>query len=261
MADAVDDSLRARLHARLAADMIAANELDAMPRAMALADDAARAARRAGDFGALAHALMACLYAAALGMLDTVRGPGGDALVVPSPQDILEAAEEGGELEIVMQIRHTRAVFMLAIGEAEAYWAEIDALATLAASSRVPEALWLADALGAMRATVEGRFADGHRLMEQALAIGIRMQVTNAVGVHVSQQVMWHAMQGRLADILPVLTEFVDARRVGVAWPPVRALARLESGDEIGARAQFGRRSAPAELVAPSRGRREGSVR
>ena len=200
--DALDDALRARLHARLAADILAANDMGQIGRAIALSNDAAEAARRAGDYGALAQAQMVGLYAAALGMVSP--GSGHEASV-PSPHEILEAAERGGALEVVMQIRHTRAVFMFGVGNAEAFGAESDALAAVASSSSVPEALWLA----------------------------------NALPVHVSQQIMWHALKGSLVDLLPVIDDFVVGHPGAVAWGPIRALARLEAGDHLAARAEF----------------------
>jgi hypothetical protein len=128
---------------------------------------------------------------------------------------------------------------MFALGEADAYRTEHDALITVATASRVPEALWLADAIGAMRATVEGRFAEGHRLAEQARATGVRTQLPNAAGVHLGQQVMWHSVQGRLAALLPTLEEFVERHPRILVWQAFRALARLAHGDVVGARAEF----------------------
>ena len=54
---ALDDALRARVHARLAGDLIAANEFSQGSRVLALCEDAAAAARRAGADGPLAIAL------------------------------------------------------------------------------------------------------------------------------------------------------------------------------------------------------------
>src|SRR5262249_57543099 len=64
---ALDDDLRARVHARLAGDLIAANEVARGARVQALCDDAAAAARRAGADGALAVALTGTYDAAAIG--------------------------------------------------------------------------------------------------------------------------------------------------------------------------------------------------
>ncbi len=239
-AEHIDDPLRARLQARLASDIIAANEVDQFDRAAVLGDEAASAARRSGDGGALARALFAGFYLAALGTRP--RTSGAHVIVpptLPSLQELLDAAEEAGDLEFAAELRHTRTVAMFALGEADAYQAEHDALAAMAAASRVPEALWLADAIGAMRATVEGRFAEGRRLSEQALATGARMQLPNAAGVHLGQQVMWHAARGRLADLLPMLEDFVERHPRILAWRAFRALARLAAGDAVGARSEY----------------------
>lgn len=235
-----DDVLRARLLARLASDIIAANEIDQMERASLLGDEAAAAARRSGDAGALARARFAGFYLAALGTRP--RTSGAQVIVpptLPSLQELLETAEAAGDLEFAAEIRHTRTVAMFALGEADGYRAEHEALATVAASSRVPEALWLGDALAAMRATVEGRFAEGRRLSDQALATGLRMQLPNAAGVHLGQQIMWHAVQGRLAELLPVLSDFVERHPRVAVWRSFCALARLAQGDAIGARSEF----------------------
>ena len=103
----------------------------------------------------------------------------------------------------------------------------------------MPEALWLADTLAALRATVQGRFAEARDAMERALATGRRMQLPNAVGVHASQRIMWHAFQGRLAEIAPEIDAFVDEHPGGAGWRPLRALARLACGDAVAARAEF----------------------
>lgn len=248
----IDDVLSARLRARLASDIIAANELDQLERAAVLGDEAAAAARRSGDSGALARALFAGFYLAALGT--RARTSGAQVIMpptLPRLQELLEAAEAAGDLEFAAEIRHTRTVAMFALGESDAYRAEHDALATVAAASRVPEALWLADAIAAMRATVEGRFAEGRRLSERALATGTRMQLPNAAGVHLGQQIMWHASQGRLAELLPRLSDFVEHHPRVAVWRSFCALARLAAGDTIGARAEY--RGLIAEGLTPAK--------
>ena len=230
----LDDALRARLHARLAGDLIAANEIAQGARVLALCEDAAAAARRAGADGPLSIALAGIYYAVAMGMCP--EGSGGN---VPSSQEILETAEAAGEHECAAAIRYMRAMILLAIGEPEAFSSEVDGLATAGAASRVPEALWLADALAALRATVQGQFADARESMERAHAAGSRMHLPNTVGVYAGQRIMWHAFQGRLAEIAPEVEAFVDSHPGGAGWRPFRALARLARGDTVAARAEF----------------------
>ena len=231
---ALDDALRARLHARLAGDLIAANEVAQGARVFALCDDAAAAARRARADGPLALALTGTYYAAAMGMQ-----PAAPCGPVPSSQEIVATAEAAGEHECAAAIRYVRAMTLLAIGEPEAFSREVDGLATAGAASRVPEALWLADALAALRATVQGRFTDARGAMDRALATGIRMQLPNAADVYAGQRIMWHAFQGRLAEIAPEIEAVVDSQPVGNGWRPFRALARLACGDAVAARAEF----------------------
>lgn len=230
----LDDALKARLYARLAGDIIAANEVKQGERVFSLCDEAAAAARRAAAPGALAVALMGTYYAAAMGMRRAECGRD-----VPSSQEMLAAAEAGGEHEYAAAIRYSRAMTLLSIGEPEAFSSEVDALATTAATLRVAEALWLADALTALRATIQGRFHEAQHAMDRALATGRRAQLPNAVGVHASQRILWHLAQGRLAEIVAEVDAFANDHPGGRGWQPFRALARLAGGDVVAARAEF----------------------
>ncbi|MEW6273137.1 MAG: AAA family ATPase, partial [Thermodesulfobacteriota bacterium] len=225
---ALDDALRARLYGRLAGDIVAVNERRQGARVYALCDEAAAAARRAGDDGALAIALTGIYYAAAMGMRRE-----GDDVPLPTIEEILTVAEAGGEHAFAAAIRHARAMTMLALGAPDEFSAEIDGVATAAAASRAPEAVWLADALAALRATVQGRFAEAHEAIERARSFGSRMQLPNAVPVHTGQRVMWHAFQGRLAEMASEIDAFVEEHPGGSAWRPFRALARLAAGDAV----------------------------
>jgi hypothetical protein len=237
-ADALEDGLRARLFARLAGDIFAAGETGQAERVLALCDDAAAAARRAGDSGALAMALLGSRYAVTLG-LQARAGGDGTRPRVASAREIIAAAEAGGEHEVAAAIRHLRAMGRFAVGDREGFNEEVDALATAAAVSHAPEALWLAEALGALRATIEGRFVDGRRRMDRALAIGRRLQVANANTQHLSQWLMWHHVRGRFGDVAGDLDVVVDEHAGGGAWRPIRAWARIVRGDVAGARADL----------------------
>ncbi len=231
---AIDDALRARLYARLAGDLIATNEVEQGERIYALCDEAAAAARRAGAAGALAIALMGTHYVTRLGMRPARPGER-----MPTFDEILAAAEAGGEHEYAAAVRYSRAMNLLSKGEPEAFASEIDGLATAASASRAPDGLWLTDALQSLRATVQGRFADAEAARDRALATGIRMQLANALGVYVSQRIMLYAFRGRLAEIATELDAFVDAHPFGTNWRPFRALARIADGDTVAARTEL----------------------
>jgi hypothetical protein len=199
-------------------------------------------------------ALMGRYYAAALRM----RPPGGegqrDNEPVPNPLEIIEVAEAGGEHEVAAAMRHIHAMALLAIGEAEGFSTAVDGLATAAAASRVPQALWLADALSALRATVDGRFTDARQLMDRALATGCRLHLPNAVGLHEAQRIMLCAVEGRLGEIAPEIDGFVDEHPGGAGWRPIRAIGHLARGDVVKARAEF------QTLLAAGWGRAESGV-
>lgn len=235
----IDDGLRARLYARLAGDLIAANEVEQAARVHTLCDQATRAARSAGDSGALAMALMGRYYALALRMRPPEGEAPHDTERMPNPLEIIAVAEAAGEHEVAAAMRHIHAVALLASGEADAFSAAVDGLATAAAASRVPQALWLADALAALRATVEGRFAEARQLMDRALATGGRMHLPNAVGLHEAQRIMLCAVEGRLGEIAPEIDAFVDEHPGGAGWRPMRAIGHLARGDVVKARAEF----------------------
>jgi hypothetical protein len=221
--EALEDALRARLYARLAGDLIAANEVDQGPRVFALAEEAAHTARRANAPGPLAIALLATYLAWGMRMRPSSATP----VAVPDPQEMLEAAVAGGEREIEPAIRYARAMTMLGCGEPEAFSAEIDGLAIAAAASRVPETLWFAGALEALRATVQGRFGDAFEAMDRAIATARRAQLPNAEGVYATQRIMCFAFQGRLGDIVGEIDAFVETEFAGPGWRPFRAIARV----------------------------------
>jgi len=238
-ADGLDDALRARLCARLAGDIIAAKEPEQSERVLALCDQATQSAERAGDAGALAIALLCRRYASALRLRTRSGATLAPDLDVASAQQIIAAAEAAGEYESTAALRHIHAASALAIGEPVAFAAEVDALATAAAASNAPEALWLADALGGLRATLEGRFAEAQQLMDRAHATGRRLHLPNAHGQHLSQRIMLAFVRGRLADVADEIATFVASDPGGTGWQPMRALARLAQGDVSGARSDF----------------------
>ena len=206
-APALDDALRARLYARLAGDLIAANEVEQGERVFALCDEAAAAARRAGARrrarhrarghllrGGDAHAPGARAGRRRAQFPGDPRGGGGGRRARVRRRDPAPARHDPASRSATPTPSRARST----------------ALATAAAASRAPEALWLADALAALRATVQGRFAEARDAMERALATGRRMQLPNAVGVYARQRIMWHAFQGRLAEIAPEIEAFVE---------------------------------------------------
>lgn len=233
LASDVDGALRARLYARLAGDLVATNAVEEGARIFGLCDEAVALAERTGDAGARAVALLGRYTASVMELGAADQDLAADA------EHALAAAEAAGEHEYAAVTRYLRAMMAFAAGDAAGFARETERLATAAAATRVPEARWFAEVLTALRASVQGRFAEGREAMERALAIGERAQLPNALGVYASQRVMWHALQGRLAVVAPELEFVVETHPLGSGWRPLRALARLASGDEPAARAEL----------------------
>lgn len=233
VAGGVDGALRARLYARLAGDLVATNAVEESGRIVGLCNEAVALAEDTGDAGARAVALLG-RYTAGVMELGTV-----DEGLAADSERALGAAEAAGEHEFAAVTRYLRAMMCFADGEPAAFGREVERLATAAAATRVPEARWFAEVLTALRATVQGRFAEGRDAMERALAIGQRAQLPNALGVYASQRLMWHTFQGRLAVVEPELDFVVQTHPLGSGWRPLRALARFACGDEAAARSEL----------------------
>jgi len=211
-----------------------------VPAARARCAEVVEACRRTCDANGLARDADALARAALV-----YAGPVPEfGRIEPAARAILEeAAKHGAALEDALRARlYARlAGDLIAANEIE-QGARVFALcqeAAAAAASHVPEALWLVDALAALRDTVQGRFPEAREAMERALATGRRMQLSNAVGVHASQRIMWHVFQGRLAEIAPEIERFVEEHPLGAGWRPLRGLARLACGDSVAARAEL----------------------
>jgi hypothetical protein len=217
----LDDALRARLHARLASDLIAASQVAHEGRIAALCDDAHAAARRAG--GGLAVAVTATVYAADMGIRP-----------VPSARGIPETAEAEGDDESAATFRCMRAMTFLATGEPEASRGG-RRLATAAAACGF-QALWLARTRwrrsGPRSGDVCGAGCDGTRRRD-----GCRMQLLNAGAVYrTAHHVARPGPPGRDRPEIESLAERTRAAVVGVrsghspGWPEATRRRPAEFG-------------------------------
>ena len=232
---AIDDALRARLYAPARRR----SHRGERGRAGAARLRPVRRGGRRGAprrrSGALAIALMGTYYAAAVGM----RRP-HPAGTVPSTQEILEAAEAGGEHEYAAAIRYCARHDLVRDRRARAPSRPRSTASPRRRRRRAfPRRSGWRTAWRRCAPPCRGGSPKRGDAMERALATGRRVQLPNAVGVHASQRIMWHAFQGRLAEIGPEIDAFVDAHPGGAGWRPFRALARLGRGDAVAARAEF----------------------
>src|SRR4029450_11925039 len=90
-----------------------------------------------------------------------------------------------------------------------------------------------------MRALLDGRFAEGEQLAQQALAIGQRLQAEGVDGTFGVQMFTLRREQGRLQELAPVVRHFVQQHGAASSWRPGLALIYSELGREREARATF----------------------
>jgi len=76
-----------------------------------------------------------------------------------------------------------RVYALVELGDMPAFDTEIDTFARLAEELQIPFLVVMATGSRAMRALMQGRFADSERLAQEALVVGQRMQADNAEGI------------------------------------------------------------------------------
>lgn len=197
-----DSALRARLLASLGR---ASHFAGFGERAAALNDEAVATARRAENAAALAYALNTRCMAA------TVSEDPAERLATAT--ELLRLAEEAGDAELALEGRRWRLQARLEMGNLAEVDTEIAAYASVAAGLRRPQYLSHVALWRAMRALMEGRFAEGEALAGEMLATGRRAQRREADFAYVAQMLTLHNARGdlaRLAEIEPVVRENAD---------------------------------------------------
>jgi eukaryotic-like serine/threonine-protein kinase len=197
-----------------------------------LAAEALDAARRLGDD----HALAVALYGQGF-LLTATPDSARDRLA--NADELLEVARRSGDRDLAVRAHAYRQHALLELGDTAASDAAGVAYARLADELRQPTHLWHVPMVAAMRATMDGRFAEAERLAEEARRGGERAQEPLAGQFHALQTAVIRRLQGRVEEALPSI------REMGRRFPAIRAwrltlasfLAELGSLDE--ARAEF----------------------
>ncbi|MGH2602538.1 MAG: ATP-binding protein, partial [Dehalococcoidia bacterium] len=182
-------ALRARVLAGLAVALRYAP--DAEERA-SLVREAVTTARRTGDHAALAFALSAMHVAH--------WRPGNVTERLAAATESLQLAEQNGDRDLACWGHHWRAIDLLEMGDIAALDEELEAHRRVAEDLRAPYSIWNSLRLRAMRAIMEGAFADGERLAQEALEIGRRVDPVDAHAMFTTQ--IWNVRlwQGRLQE-------------------------------------------------------------
>jgi len=231
--DSGDSGLRAKLLARLAAELYFADQPD---RRIALSREAVAMARRVGDPAALAYALQTSHLAR--WVPDNV----GERIEITA--ELLELAEAVGDPELRLLGQGWRVPDLLELGEITAVDAAIANHARLVETLRQPFYRFNSTMWRAMRALLDGRFGEAEELSLQMLAIGRQIQDPDAELLFGAQLFMLRREQGRLREIEEAMRALVAGYD---AVPAARCrLAYLYAalGREEAARAELDRLAA-----------------
>lgn len=222
-----DETLRARLLGRLAMELYYVGSRD---RRDALSAEAVAIARGTGDAELLAYALNARVFAL-WGLEDTE-----ERLQVAG--EIIRLAERAGNAELALYGRIWRIVGELERGDIDVVDAEIEIHARHATELRQPHQLWFAQVFRAMRALLDGRFAEAEALAAAALELGQRQQAPglvtssgpNASLTHGIQRFNLYREQDRAAELIDEVTAFVLAYPTLPVWRCALAYLYAEAG-------------------------------
>lgn len=246
-----DDRLRSLVTGRLAMERYYVGSRDERE---ALTSEAVELARRTNDRATLAAALNARHFAL-WGLEDSEKR-------LAAGTEILELASAAGDDDLAMQGHTWRVVALLEQGEVTAADHDIRHLTRLAEARRQPYHRWNAAVLQAMRALLDGRFADADSLARRALALGERLDLgTGGLSVGPNARMMYAVQQfnrlkeeGRLRTIADTVRGFVQQYPTLPVWRCALAFLCCQAGELDEARAEFERLSLHDFLDLPKDG-------
>jgi DNA-binding CsgD family transcriptional regulator len=224
-----DSALRARVLAGLAS---ALSFTGVRERAAAVAHESIAMARRLNDPPALAAAL--------LGYLQAFQGQPEKIMErLACASEMVRLAEKTGDRELAAEGVGWHAFELIKLGDIQALDVQLATHTRLAQEVQQPHYIYRSMWYQTMRALLDGRFAEGERLAQQALAIGQHLQSEGVEGSFGMQMFTLRREQGRLHELAPVVRHFVRQHGAASTWRPGLALIYSELGLEREARAAF----------------------
>jgi tetratricopeptide (TPR) repeat protein len=193
-----DGAQRVRLLTRLAVALYWSERED---HKRALSEEAVAMARRLAVPSTLAYALA--------GRIATLSGPDDVEERLATAVEMRRVADRCGDRELSMIGRGWSIADRLALGDADRVWAEVDAFAAAATDLRHPYFLWWSTAMRVMQAILQGRLADAEGLAQQALHLGQRAIVADAMQVFAGHFYVICIEQERLDQLEAIVVDFV----------------------------------------------------
>lgn len=201
---------------------------DDAPSAVALADEALERAERWGHPQLLA---LACH---------------GRAMARAGPDDVeerlaltargIDAAKRARDDESVIVGRILRVMALLELGRIVDADHELDLAVGLAERRREPRFVWMARGWQGLRALRRGGLGDAERHYTEGLAVWQGRPTADAVVANGIQVVALRLLQGRAAEVLPLVQAAGTDRGGAHTWLAVRSLTAALAGDDDDAR-------------------------
>ena len=220
-----DPKLRVRLQARVAAELY--GPPGQKQRREALSAEAVDEARRLGDPATLAAALNARHIAI------WIANP-AERLALAN--ELLSAAEQGGDRELAMFGHAWRFADLCELGDIVAAERELDACERGAQALRQPYHRWTATRLRAALTIFRGDFVEGERLANEALQLGIRAQAPSAPAHYAGQLGTVRLYQGRGDELIEPARALAAETPHLPAWLAMLAVILAQSGQDAEAR-------------------------
>ena len=220
--------VRARVLAQLAVAL--RDQPDRGPRD-ALSREAVALARASGDPPTLGYAL-AC-------RLNALMGPGDPPGRLAVAEELRAVARAVQDRQLESAAEYNRAMVFLETGRMAEYRQALDAVQRLAAELGQPAPRFLATAVQASLALLEGRFADAEALVESALRFGGGSMPWDAVIFSRVQRFALRLEDGRLAELEPVIRRSVEEFPTRPLFGCLLARLLTELGDQDQARPVF----------------------
>ncbi|MDX6663271.1 MAG: eukaryotic-like serine/threonine-protein kinase [Solirubrobacterales bacterium] len=207
--------------------------IDPAGRAQQLSQQAVEMARRLDDPRTLAAALGRHYFSAV--------GPTGTEQQIAITNEMLELAARGGDRELAMTAHVYRLRSLLELGDIAGVDRELEAYTRIAEELRQPNHLWHIPVLRAMRALMDGRFAEAAGLAEEARAGGERAEEPLAAQFFAIQMALVARYLGELDPIAERVKEFAERYPAIRAWRCALAAVYSEAGRVDEARAELER--------------------
>ncbi len=152
---------------------------------------------------------------------------------------MLRLATEAGEPELMSEAHSRRISCCLELGDIQAVDATVTAMAQLDERLRQPNYHYITVGLQAMRALLDGRFAEAERLVLQNMASGPQTQAESLSGQISLPMFTLFREQGRLQALAPAIRYFVQQHGLASTWRPGLAVLYNELRQLQEARREF----------------------